>query len=205
MRVILRRTPNRDTSGAFVPETPASPSTDDENASTAAGKGRPTPTRAEQEAARRRPLVVDSKEARARAKAELQERRDKARVGMANGDEKYLPPRDKGPQRRWVRDYVDAGWHLSEWVMVLMLAVILASLVPNTAVAYWAFIVLWGYIVLVIADMALLSWRVKKKAAEKFGIERREKGLGWYAAMRSMQMRFMRLPKPQVRRGEYPA
>ncbi|GAA5152143.1 hypothetical protein GCM10025768_19690 [Microbacterium pseudoresistens] len=188
-----------------MPETPASPSTDDENASTAAGKGRPTPTRAEQEAARRRPLVVDSKEARARAKAELQERRDKARVGMANGDEKYLPPRDKGPQRRWVRDYVDAGWHLSEWVMVLMLAVILASLVPNTAVAYWAFIVLWGYIVLVIADMALLSWRVKKKAAEKFGIERREKGLGWYAAMRSMQMRFMRLPKPQVRRGEYPA
>ena len=32
-----------------------------------------------------------------------------------------------------------------------------------------------------------------------------ERGLGWYAAMRSLQMRFMRLPKPQVKRGEYPA
>jgi len=28
-----------------------------------------------------------------------------------------------------------------------------------------------------------------------------EKGLGWYSAMRTIQMRFMRLPKPQVRRG----
>ena len=27
----------------------------------------------------------------------------------------------------------------------------------------------------------------------------------WYAAMRSIQMRFLRLPKPQVKRGEYPA
>ena len=34
---------------------------------------------------------------------------------------------------------------------------------------------------------------------------RREKGLGWYAAMRALQMRFMRLPKPQVKRGQFPS
>jgi hypothetical protein len=35
---------------------------------------------------------------------------------------------------------------------------------------------------------------------EKYG-DKVEKGLRWYAAMRSIQMRGMRLPKPQVKRG----
>ncbi|GAA3024060.1 hypothetical protein JOE64_001134 [Microbacterium dextranolyticum] len=79
------------------------------DAPTGPGKHRPTPSRAEQEAARKRPLVADTKEARARAKAELAAQREKARVGMANGDERYLPARDKGPQRKFVRDLVDSG------------------------------------------------------------------------------------------------
>ncbi|MGZ3072631.1 DUF3043 domain-containing protein, partial [Pseudomonas aeruginosa] len=47
---------------------------------TASGKGRATPSRAEQEAARKRPLVADTKEAKARARAELAAQREKARV-----------------------------------------------------------------------------------------------------------------------------
>lgn len=184
---------------------PSSPSTNDESAeTTGTGKGRATPSRAEQEAARRRPLVANTKEARAAAKADLQVRRERARIGMANGEDKYLPPRDKGPQRRWVRDYVDAGWHLAEFVMALMVVVILASLVPYTPVAYWAFVGLWIFIILAVGDMILLGNRVKRKVAAKFGAEKVEKGLGWYAAMRALQMRFMRLPKPQVKRGQYP-
>ena len=102
-------------------KTPAAPVPADEHAETnAAGKGRATPTRAEQEAARKRPLVADTKEAKARARAELAASRDKARLGMAAGDERYLPARDKGPQRRYVRDFVDAGWHLGEFVMPMM-------------------------------------------------------------------------------------
>ncbi|WP_313358139.1 DUF3043 domain-containing protein, partial [Microbacterium sp.] len=163
-----------------------------------------TPTRAEREAANRRPLVANTKEARAAAKADLQARRQRARIGMENGEDKYLPTRDRGPQRRWVRDYVDAGWHISEWLMAAMLLVIVLSLVNIPAVQLWAMVGLWGYMLLAVGDMVLLSMRVKKKVAAKFGLERRERGLGWYAAMRSLQMRFMRLPKPQVRRGQYP-
>ncbi|WP_460794922.1 DUF3043 domain-containing protein [Microbacterium sp. GXF0217] len=182
------------------------PETNDDAAKTpAVGKGRATPSRAEQEAARRRPLVANTKEAKAAAKAQLNEQREKARVGMANGDDRYLPPRDKGPQRRWVRDYVDAGWHLSEWIMALMLVVILVSLVPNAAVSFYAFVGLWAYLLISILDMVLLANRVKRKAAAKFGKDKLEKGLGWYAAMRALQMRFMRLPKPQVKRRQYPA
>ncbi|MFJ4045528.1 DUF3043 domain-containing protein [Microbacterium sp. NPDC089987] len=180
------------------------PAADDAPETPAVGKGRATPTRAEREAANRRPLVANTKEARAAAKADLQARRQRARIGMENGEDKYLPARDRGPQRRWVRDYVDAGWHISEWLMAAMLLVIVLSLVDIPAIQLWAMVGLWGYMLLAVGDMVLLSMRVKKKVAAKFGLERRERGLGWYAAMRSLQMRFMRLPKPQVSRGQYP-
>ena len=49
------------------------------------------------------------------------------------------------------------------------------------------------------------SIRVKRSAKAKFGDDKIEKGLGWYAAMRIVQMRFLRLPKPQVKRGQRPA
>lgn len=187
-------------------KTPAAPVPSDEHDEALAfGKGRATPTRAEQEAARRRPLVADTKEAKARAKADMMAQREKARVGMASGDEKYLPARDKGPQRKFVRDFVDAGWHLGEFVMPMMVIVIIATFIPIALFQYWSFVGLWIFILFVIGDMIITSRRVKKRVDEKFGETRREKGLGWYAAMRSMQMRFMRLPKPQVSRGQHPA
>jgi len=170
----------------------------------AGGKGRATPSRAEQEAARKRPLVADTKEAKARARAELNVKREKARVGMAAGEEKYLPARDRGPQRRYARDFADAGYHLGEVVMPAMILVIVLTFLPIPAVQYYAFIVLWVFIMLVIADMIFTAVRVKRAATAKWG-DRREKGLGWYAAMRTIQMRWMRLPKPQVKRRQYPS
>ncbi|WJL95404.1 DUF3043 domain-containing protein [Microbacterium sp. ET2] len=182
--------------------TPAASTPNDapEGAASASGKGRATPTRAEREAARKRPLVPDTKEAKARARADLAAQREKARAGMAAGDERYLPVRDKGPQRRWVRDFVDSGFHLGEAVMPAMVLVIVATFVPVLAVQYWSFVVLWIFILFVIGDMVITSIRVKRGAREKFGADKTEKGLGWYAAMRSIQMRFLRLPKPQVKR-----
>ena len=170
----------------------------------AAGKGRATPSRAEQEAARRRPLVANTKEAKAAARAELAAKRDRARVGMAAGEEKYLPVRDRGPQKRWVRDYIDSQWHLGEFVIPLMIVVIVITFINIPMLQLYAMIGLWGFIILVMIDMAFTSWRTKRTAREKFGASRMEKGLGWYAAMRSLQMRVLRMPKPQVRRGQRP-
>ena len=165
------------------------------------GKGRATPSRAEQEAARKRPLVPDTKEAKARAKSDLAAQREKARVGMAAGDPKYLPARDQGPQRKFVRDFVDGGWHLAEFVMPAMVLVILATFVPIAEVQYYSFVGLWIFILFVVGDMVITSIRVKQLAKAKFGADKVEKGLGWYGAMRIVQMRFLRLPKPQVKRG----
>ncbi len=183
--------------------TPAAPLPGDASADSAGGKGRATPTRAEQEAARRRPLVPDTKEAKARAKSELAVQREKARIGMAAGEDRYLPARDKGPQRKFVRDFIDSGWHIGEAVMPAMVLVILATFIPVPAIQYWSFIGLWIFILFVIGDMVIAAIRVKQAARKKFG-DRMEKGLGWYGAMRIIQMRFMRLPKPQVKRGQHP-
>lgn len=170
----------------------------------ASGKGHATPTRAEREAARKRPLVANTKEAKAQRRAELNAARERARIGMANGEQKYLPARDQGPQRAFVRDFVDAGWHLGEAVMPAMVVVIIATFVPLTAVQFWAFIALWIFILFVIGDMIITSIRAKAAVKEKFGASKMEKGLGWYGAMRSVQMRFLRLPKAQVKRGQHP-
>jgi len=192
-----------------VAKTPEAPLSDAPSEGTSlngvpAGKGRATPSRAEQQAARKRPLVPDTKEAKARARAELSQQRDKARAGMAAGDERYLTARDKGPQRRWVRDWVDSGWHLGEAVMPAMVLVIVMTFIPITALQYYSFLGLWVFIFLVIGDMVLTSIRIKRLAKAKWG-DKVEKGLGWYGAMRSIQMRFLRLPKPQVKRGQRPA
>ncbi len=165
------------------------------------GKGRPTPTRAEREAARKRPLVADTKEAKARAKAQLAEQREKARIGMASGDDRYLTARDRGPQRRFVRDWVDSGWNVGEWVMPIMVVVLLLMLVNIPLVQVYAYGVLWVFVILTVIDMVITSFRIKRAARRKFGEDRIEKGLGFYGAMRTVQMRFMRLPKPQVKRG----
>jgi hypothetical protein len=192
-----------------VAKTPAAPSSDAPSEGTVVNgvpvsKGRATPSRAEQEAARKRPLVPDTKEAKARARADLATQRDKARAGMAAGDERFLTARDKGPQRRWVRDYIDAGWHLGEAVMPAMVLVIVMTFIPIVQIQYYSFLGLWLFIFLVIGDMVWTSIRIKRLARAKWG-DKTEKGLGWYAAMRSIQMRFLRLPKPQVKRGQRPA
>lgn len=175
-------------------------------AAEAVGKGRPTPTRKEREAARKRPLVPnDRKQARREHREKMNAARERARIGMANGEEKFLPLRDKGPQKRFARDYTDAGWHLGEFLMPAMVVVIVTTFIPLEFFQFWSFVALWAFILFVVGDMIILSTTVKRKAAAKFGKDKLEKGLGWYSAMRSVQMRFMRLPKAQVKRGQYPS
>lgn len=166
-----------------------------------AGKGRPTPRRRDREAEAKRPLVANS---RAERKAKLREQRERARIGMANGEERYLPLRDRGTQRRWVRDYVDARWNFGEFLIPMMFAVIIATFIPSLEAQFTAIIVLWVFFALSIGDSLLLGRQVKRALETKFGATKVEPGVRWYAAMRGLQMRNLRLPKPMVKRGEKP-
>lgn len=168
------------------------------------GKGHATPTRKEQEAARKQPLVSsDRAEARRKARTQMQLEREKARVGMANGDEKYLPVRDRGPQKRFVRDYVDARFSVGELLIPLMFAVIILTFFPDPLVQTIGLFALWAFFAVAILDVVILGFVLQRKLAAKFGADRVDK-FRWYAAMRALQLRLMRLPKPQVKRFQYP-
>jgi hypothetical protein len=172
--------------------------------SVTSGKGRPTPTRKEKEAARKQPLVSsDRAAARRTARTQMQLQRERARIGMANGEEKYLPVRDRGPQKRYVRDYVDARWNAGELLMPLLVAVILTYFFPD--IASYALLGAWAVIALVAIDCIVMIFRLRAKLRDKFGAAKVERGIPWYAAMRAIQLRVLRLPKPQVNRGQYPS
>lgn len=165
------------------------------------GKGHATPTRKEREAANKRPLVPsDRSAAKKQNRARMSQERERARVGMALGDDRYLPARDKGPQRKYVRDYVDARYSVGELTIPFMVIVILSSFyAPLMEIGV---IVMWAYLAVVLADCYIMTFLLRRRLRDKYG--QVERGTSWYASMRAIQLRPMRMPKPQVRRRAYP-
>ncbi|MET4780719.1 DUF3043 domain-containing protein [Glaciihabitans sp. UYNi722] len=174
--------------------------------SVSSSKGRPTPTRKEREAANQRPLVSgDRKTGNKVARAKMAEARDKARVGMAAGEEKYLPIRDKGPQRRFIRDYIDARYSVGELIIPVMFLVIILTFINNVVLQTIAIFGLWAFFIVAVIDCVTVGFIIQRKLTAKFGASKLQKGNRWYTAMRALQLRPMRLPKAQVKRGAYPS
>ncbi|WP_028278686.1 DUF3043 domain-containing protein [Arthrobacter sp. H5] len=170
----------------------------------AAGKGVPTPKRSAQEAARRRPLVPnDRKAAKEAGRTAQREERLRMRQALDTGDERFLPFRDKGPNRRFVRDTVDARWNLGEFLMIAALVFVVFSFIPSLSVQSIVMLAFWVIIVAVVLDCILLRRKLKSRLTEKFGEPMR--GDLWYGITRALQIRRLRLPKPQVGRGQAPS
>lgn len=171
----------------------------------AVGKGRPTPSRKQAEAANARPIVGGKDKAAIKEQRRQQATaRERARIGMMQGDERFLGPRDRGPQRRYVRDYVDARWSIGELLIPMMVVVLVMTFIPGIMQVI-SLIVIWAFVGLAIIDAVLLGFRLKKLLGEKFGEDRVQPGYRWYAAMRAFQFRPLRVPKPQVKRGQRPS
>lgn len=178
------------------------------NETTATGKGHATPTRKEREAANKRPIVPsDRKEARRAMNAKRAAERAKVRAGLEAGDEQYLPPRDKGPQRRYARDYVDARWTAGEFMVPAMVPVVIFSLLPffdDAVVQLSLLLAIYGLLLIAILDGLVIGRTVFRKLEAKYGVGKVERGIKWYCAMRAFQFRPLRLPKISVKRGEFP-
>ncbi|MFF8712291.1 DUF3043 domain-containing protein [Streptomyces sp. NPDC015184] len=171
-----------------------------------APKGRPTPKRSEAQSQRRRAssgAPLDRKEAAKRQREARRTDLARQREALASGDERYLPVRDKGPVRRFVRDYVDSRFCVAEFflplaVIILILSVIQIRNIQNISLLLWLFV-----IVLIVIDSIGLSIRLRKQLKERFP-DTPKRGAVAYGLMRTLQMRRLRLPKPQVKRGERP-
>lgn len=172
-------------------------------AGTTPPKGRPTPSRKQAQAAKAQPLVANrrDKEALRQQRMQHREARERARVGQMMGDERYLMERDRGPQRKWIRDYVDSRWSFGEFMVPLMVLILLLTFIPNERIQFIVLAIIWTYVLLSIVGAILLGRTVRKKLGEKFGVDKVQPGSRMYAAMRSLQMRMLRVPKPQVKRG----
>ena len=169
-------------------------------------KNRPTPSRLEQETARKRPLVpTDRKAAAGQSRDASRLARAKQRAALLSGDESALPARDKGPVKRYIRDSVDSRWNIGEFMLPVMFVVLALTFVPAIfkSSASWAtlmvVILVYGLVVAGALDTFMMWRHTKAKIVAKFG-EAPPRGSTMYAVMRAFQMRRSRLPRPQVDR-----
>jgi Flp pilus assembly protein TadB len=169
-------------------------------ATSSAGKGRPTPTRKEAEAAARAraKAALDPKASKRAQRQYRAERSREIRQGIKVGDERYLPARDQGPVKAFVRDYVDTRLNMAEFAIPLLFASLLFSTagMPGAGAA-----LMNALMIVVVFDCVLLRWRMRRELRRRFPDESL-KGTTFYAYMRALQLRFLRLPKPRVKLGQ---
>lgn len=167
------------------------------------GKGRPTPTRREAEAAAKARAKVPRtrKEQVAAQRAARSQSSQSVRQAMKSGDERYYPARDRGPERRFIRDFVDSRFSLIELVIPLMLVTMVLTYSGSRQLANIGSTVLLVTVVMVLVDMLLLRFRLRREVSRRFP-NSPTKGLTYYAVTRALQMKFMRLPKAKVKIGQ---
>ena len=168
--------------------------------STQESKGRPTPKRKEAESKRKvsslAPIVT--KDQKRASKAQVREERVAQRAAYLRGDESALPLRDRGPARRFVRNYVDSRRSTGEYFLPTIFVVLIFTLIQNPIVQIGAIVLMYAMLLFAVIDGVLLSRKIRKAVEEQFpGTE--TKGLGMYAWLRSTQMRRLRAPHPQVK------
>mgnify|MGYP003904446877 CR=1 FL=1 len=167
------------------------------------GKGRPTPKRKDVESKRKvstlAPIVT--KDQKRASKALARESRVAQRAAYLRGDEAALPARDRGPARRYVRNYVDARRSIGEYFLPIIFVVLVLTLIPVPAVQLGSVALMYSVLLVAVVDGFILGRKIKKLIAEKFPTEN-SKGLGMYAWLRSTQMRRLRAPKPMHKVGD---
>ncbi len=167
------------------------------------GKGRPTPSRKEAEAAARARAKVPRtrKEIAQAQRAARMESSQKVRSAMRSGDERYFLARDQGPVRRFVRDFVDSRFSFVELMIPLLILTMVLGYSGSARLQGMSNLILFGTLVLIVVDMLLMRRRLRRELVRRFPDED-YKGTTYYAVMRSLQMKFMRLPKAQVKIGQ---
>ena len=166
-------------------------------------KGKATPKRKDSVAATKVNSITSpvTKADRTKNREALKAARAEARAAYMRGDQSALPARDRGPVKKFVRDYVDSRRSLGEYFLPLMVIVLVLTLVPSVEIRFIAIILMYSAMLYSVVYGFFVTSKIKKLVAAKFPDES-TKGLGMYGWLRSTQMRRLRAPAPQKKLGD---
>lgn len=167
----------------------------------AGGKGRPTPTRKQAEAAARARARAGGGDKKAAQKL-LRERRtsenQKVREGMRSGDERYLMARDKGPVKKFIRDFIDVRLSFMEFLLPVLVVIMALQFSGQKSLQQFSNGLWSASVLLLLVDAGWLSVRLNRELKRRFPDENK-RGWRFYAFMRAIQLRPLRLPKPRLK------
>ncbi len=170
------------------------------------GKGHATPKRKDQEAARKRPFIADPKADRAQRSAARREQREKENAALMSGDERHMPAEHRGPDRKFLRDYVDARTSIGEYLLPIALLFVILSLAFNANTTVGTAIVgsFYALVLLAVAETIFAVRKMGRLMRESVGAAKVRSGWQMYAIARMFNLRRLRVPRPVVKRGEFP-
>ena len=142
-------------------------------------------------------------------------RADRTGKGRPTPKRKDAQARNARPLvRRFGRDWVDARWALSEFLLPLMVlflvAMMASSFVRSLQTDFGALIMvgftigLYSLFAVSIIEGVIVWQRLKKRIALRFPNDSIPKGTWYYTYSRMIMARRWRSPRPLVARGEFP-
>jgi hypothetical protein len=169
---------------------------------TTAAKGRPTPKRSEAER-RRRPVSAPGDRKEANRQSRDRQRGDRARrqQALAKGEQWALPVRDRGAVKALTRDYVDSRRRVSEFYMYGLVVLLALLFVRNAFVQSIVPLVVLAAVLVMLVEGIFIGRRARALAEERLPGESTQ-GVRMYAAMRALQIRQLRMPKPRIKPGD---
>ena len=176
-------------------------------------KGVPTPKRRESEPLPRKPLKAPEtrKEAYRAYRERLERQRGRGAVssnaikGVPKDEARYYRQQDLGEARAFARDYVDSRRSASEFFLPFSIVIIALLFINDPLFQVGVAYVAWPLMMVTIVAEGVMTGRtVKRRASEYFPDDPTVKGAGMYAAMRQLQFRRLRLPKPRLKLREDP-
>jgi hypothetical protein len=166
-------------------------------------KGKATPKRTVASRRRAEPAPANRREALKRSREKNREDRRESYEGMKAGDERYLLPRDKGPERALVRDIVDSRRNAGTWFFGGAFILLALSMMRDYRAVMAANLIWYLLALAVVIDTILISRKVRKMITERFPkSQEKTRSLYFYAFTRSIMFRRLRMPRPRVKVGE---
>lgn len=166
-------------------------------------KGRPTRKRKEAEKERNVPRLAPAadKVQKKLLKEEARRARMAQRAAFMRGDESALPPKDRGPVRRFVRNYIDSRRSIGEFFLPIVMVLLFLGLSPNFQIRVTATVVLYLVALYSVVEGFVMGRKIKSEVRRRFPGEP-TKGLAMYGWVRSTQIRRLRAPLPHIKRGQ---